>query len=67
MEGADTGGVKGDTTPGLAPHIVNILLCCPTSKVTKNTPMPMACSKTCNTHCMQLNAVLLSCSTDLTW
>lgn len=61
MEGADTGGVKGDTTPGLAPHTVNILWCC-----SQSIPVPMPCSKASNTHFMQLNAALVSCNTDLT-
>lgn len=66
MAGADTGGIKGDATPGLAPHILNILQCSLTSKVSKSTPVHMPCSKTCNTHFMQLNAALVSCNTDLT-
>lgn len=61
MEGADTGGVKGDTTPGLAPHTVNILWCC-----SQSIPMPMPCSKASKTHFMQLNAALVSCNTGLT-
>lgn len=66
MEGADTGRVKGDAIPGLAPHTVNILQCCLTSKASKNTPMSVPCSKTCNSLFMQLNAALVSCKTDLT-
>lgn len=53
MAGADTGGIKGDATPGLAPYILNILQCSLTSKVSKSTPVHMPCSKTSNTHFMK--------------
>lgn len=53
MERADTGGVKEDNKylPVLSQ---------------KHQKHPCTCSKTCNTHFMQLNAALVSYNTDLT-